>query len=214
MQCSAANCLLVQVEKVMQLHLACLQRIGVIIVGPSGSGKSTIWRLLQAALSSLGRPPLLHVLNPKAISRHHLLGGFRHAFCDSAYCMKQSYMEPLLCAASLPIAVTATLVNVTAFPRGQQHLRLLKCALKCQTYLRCAVSAAGHTDTDTREWTDGVLTAAARGVAKQPLEQRSWVVCDGDVDPEWIESLNSVLDDNRHGSRAHYLLHLTDLLPL
>lgn len=55
----------------------------------------------------------------------------------------------------------------------------------------------GSMNMDTREWSDGVLTAAARRVVKEPLEQRSWIICDGDVDPEWIESLNSVLDDNR-----------------
>lgn len=54
----------------------------------------------------------------------------------------------------------------------------------------------GEMDPDTREWTDGVLTAAARQVVREPLETRCWIVCDGDVDPEWIESLNSVLDDN------------------
>ncbi|XP_063970614.1 cytoplasmic dynein 2 heavy chain 1 [Lytechinus pictus] len=55
----------------------------------------------------------------------------------------------------------------------------------------------GHIDMDTREWSDGVLTYSARQVVREPQEIHSWIICDGDIDPEWIESLNSVLDDNR-----------------
>lgn len=55
----------------------------------------------------------------------------------------------------------------------------------------------GHMDLDTREWFDGVLTAAARQVVKEDPDVQSWIVCDGDIDPEWVESLNSVLDDNK-----------------
>ena len=55
----------------------------------------------------------------------------------------------------------------------------------------------GQIDIDTREWSDGVLTNAARQVVREPIEVQSWIICDGDIDPEWIESLNSVLDDNR-----------------
>lgn len=51
-------------------------------------------------------------------------------------------------------------------------------------------------DMDTREWADGVLTMAAREVIKDTTVH-TWIVCDGDIDPEWIEALNSVLDDNR-----------------
>eukprot|EP00117_Sycon_ciliatum_P036543 scpid1236/ scgid27488/ Cytoplasmic dynein 2 heavy chain 1; Dynein heavy chain isotype 1B len=55
----------------------------------------------------------------------------------------------------------------------------------------------GHIDMDTREWSDGVLTNSARQVVRESIDVHSWIICDGDIDPEWIESLNSVLDDNR-----------------
>ncbi|XP_022659262.1 cytoplasmic dynein 2 heavy chain 1-like [Varroa destructor] len=55
----------------------------------------------------------------------------------------------------------------------------------------------GRVDLDTREWHDGVLTLSARQVIKEEHSTNSWIICDGDVDPEWIEALNSVLDDNR-----------------
>ncbi len=53
----------------------------------------------------------------------------------------------------------------------------------------------GGLDHDTREWNEGVLISAARKAAQSDLKY--WIVCDGDIDPEWVEVLNSVLDDNK-----------------
>lgn len=50
---------------------------------------------------------------------------------------------------------------------------------------------------DTREFSEGVLTQASREAVKEPPHVSTWIICDGDIDPKWIESLNSVLDDNR-----------------
>ena len=58
----------------------------------------------------------------------------------------------------------------------------------------------GTLDSTTREWTDGLFTAILRKVVdnlRGEDSKRHWIVFDGDVDPEWVENLNSVLDDNK-----------------
>ncbi|KAI9809961.1 MAG: hypothetical protein M1825_000394 [Sarcosagium campestre] len=58
----------------------------------------------------------------------------------------------------------------------------------------------GTLDGTTREWTDGLFTGILRKIVdnlRGEDSKRHWIVFDGDVDPEWVENLNSVLDDNR-----------------
>ncbi|RKP12812.1 hydrolytic ATP binding site of dynein motor region D1-domain-containing protein [Piptocephalis cylindrospora] len=58
----------------------------------------------------------------------------------------------------------------------------------------------GTLDATTREWTDGLFTHILRKIVDNVRgegQKRHWIVFDGDVDPEWVENLNSVLDDNR-----------------
>ncbi|KAE9420714.1 hypothetical protein Angca_008064, partial [Angiostrongylus cantonensis] len=77
------------------------------------------------------------------------------------------------------LAAGVALRTVSFNPKAMNRMRLL-----------------GHMDIDTREWSDGILTMAAREVIKD-TSVHTWIIFDGDVDPEWIEALNSVLDDNR-----------------
>ncbi|KAF5093945.1 hypothetical protein D0Z00_003775 [Geotrichum galactomycetum] len=58
----------------------------------------------------------------------------------------------------------------------------------------------GSLDSTTREWTDGLFTATLRRIVdnlRGEDQKQHWIVFDGDVDPEWAENLNSVLDDNK-----------------
>ena len=116
-----------QINRVFQLDACIKQRMGVGIIGPPSSGKSTIWKALANILNKDGQNVKLHVLNPKSVARHVLLG---------------------------------------------------------------------RMDIDSREWHDGILTHISRIVVTED-SLHHFIIVDGDIDPEWIEALNSVLDDNR-----------------
>ena len=58
----------------------------------------------------------------------------------------------------------------------------------------------GFMDPNTREWKDGLFTHFLRKIidnVRGEQNKRQWIIFDGDVDPEWVENLNSVLDDNK-----------------
>ncbi|XP_064181287.1 dynein axonemal heavy chain 2 [Anguilla rostrata] len=55
----------------------------------------------------------------------------------------------------------------------------------------------GEYDLSTNEWTDGVLSSLMRGACADEKPDEKWIVFDGPVDTLWIESMNSVMDDNK-----------------
>ena len=49
----------------------------------------------------------------------------------------------------------------------------------------------------TREWIDGLMSSTMRSLGQIENTDPKWIILDGDLDANWIESMNSVMDDNK-----------------
>jgi dynein heavy chain len=54
----------------------------------------------------------------------------------------------------------------------------------------------GYSDPKSQEWTEGILSNNFKICSKRN-KTREWVILDGPVEAEWIENMNTVLDDNK-----------------
>ena len=51
----------------------------------------------------------------------------------------------------------------------------------------------GYIHPQTREWKEGLVSVTFRDMANNKTNKHQWIVLDGDIDAEWIESMNTVL---------------------
>jgi dynein heavy chain len=55
----------------------------------------------------------------------------------------------------------------------------------------------GGLDPATNEWNDGIAAILVSDASKDESADKHWIMFDGPVDALWIESMNTVLDDNK-----------------
>ena len=55
----------------------------------------------------------------------------------------------------------------------------------------------GEFDLSTNEWSDGILSSVMRSCCADDKPDEKWIFFDSPVDAVWIESMNSVMDDNK-----------------
>ena len=73
----------------------------------------------------------------------------------------------------------------------------VRCMLRVVTDFINILYILLYTCSDYYSSCSGLFSCIMRDMANMTSDSPKWIVLDGDIDPMWIESLNTVMDDNK-----------------
>eukprot|EP00929_Paragymnodinium_shiwhaense_P038466 TRINITY_DN20312_c0_g5_i1.p1 TRINITY_DN20312_c0_g5~~TRINITY_DN20312_c0_g5_i1.p1 ORF type:complete len:4379 (-),score=957.45 TRINITY_DN20312_c0_g5_i1:503-13639(-) len=168
------------IRKCAQLYQTLLARPGVLILGDPASGKTQVENVLAAALRKKSAQ--------EGLAPNYASEGQVSASQDNT-----------------PVPVSSSVVSIAPVPvrdpladrLGESHTWL---PVRIERINPKAVTLGqlyGKLDENAHEWVEGIIVLAVRAAIAAEGGCRDWVVLDGPVDPQWMESMNSALDDCR-----------------
>ena len=123
-------------------------------------------------------------INPKAVTRNELYG----------------YLHPQVGHAGWRT------ISSAAHTQGGSQPGLLQFQNACLHLSASAPYGAVPLPLQTREWREGLMSTTFRDMANNKTNRHQWIVLDGDIDAEWVESLNTVMVRRAGQGRAGLLL--------
>ena len=187
-------------HNVVNINEAIQSRHGVMLVGKAMAGKTTSVTTLMEALNKLHgreweekytlfmrRKGRRLGVKTKVVREKCQWPGLENQYMDEVVCAEP---DPLLEAKLKITPEEVQLLLNTCTYKGIQNFTLNPKSISMRELM-------GHFDETSREWTDGIMTHAMRRSARDSSGRRVFITFDGPIEPDWVENMNSVLDENK-----------------
>ena len=159
-----------------------------MITGPIRSGKTTAIKTVVQSLTSLHQMEIQQKTVLFQLQKARVLNIDAQEDVDGI--VRPKNHDPML-EAKLKIKSEeiALISDVCAF-KGVNNITICPKSVTINQLM-------GNFDETSREWTDGLISAAMRNAAFDTTGREMLITLDGPIEPDWVENINSVLDDNK-----------------
>ncbi|XP_028903273.1 dynein heavy chain 14, axonemal isoform X3 [Ornithorhynchus anatinus] len=196
-----------QKEKVIQFHNQIQACLGVMLVGPTGGGKTTVRKILEKVLIILPSINLISPDNcgtkPRSIMKTSVRKGKVETYILNPKCITLGELYGQMDPNTMEWSDGLLSSTVRKFVK---HSTRKHVSMDLNPEITSETSAFPNVFTiDSGNQEECAHNVLEKDKESNPTEQGydktstdwQWIILDGPVDTEWIENLNTVLDDNR-----------------